>query len=308
MLAKGSEIKVKSVFSGLIFGAPGVGKTTMGLSAPRPLLIDCDNGVERVDYRHRRDVLICKPKNFNEIIDVVNKHSDECDTFVIDTIGALVDYMLDQVMEDDPKLRQRDGSPTLKAYGAIIPIFKSLIATIKIKGKSVLFIGHSDERVEDDITKYRVQCAGKTANILISMLDFVGFYDVMGNKRVITFSPSERAYAKNSLGLDPVITVPDISTNNNDFIEKTIAAAIDKRATEANSETQKLFDSLIKEMKERVDACDTAEMLTETWVWGKKLNHIWESADRLSIMLKENATKNGFVFDKNEKVFVKVEK
>jgi phage nucleotide-binding protein len=305
MLAKGSELKVKTTFSGLIFGVPGTGKTTMGLSAPRPLLIDCDNGVERTEYRHRKDVAVCKPQSFNEIADVVNKHSGECDTFVIDTIGSLVDFMLEQVMTDDPKMRQRDGSPTLKAYGAVIPMFKALITSIRTKGKSILFIGHADEKTEDDITKYRVQCAGKTANVLITMLDFVGFYDMMGNKRVITFTPSERAYAKNSLGLVPVIEVPDVASHNNDFITKVIAEAMEKRANEANSDTQQLFDALLTEMQDRVNECTTPEMLTDAWNWGKGLKHIWESAERFSIMLKNKAKELKFAFDTNTKKFIK---
>lgn len=42
-------------FSMILYGAPGVGKTTLALSAPDPILIDFDRGVSRVKAYHRED-------------------------------------------------------------------------------------------------------------------------------------------------------------------------------------------------------------------------------------------------------------
>ena len=43
----------KQTFSAIIYGSPGIGKTTLACSAPRPLLIDFDRGVSRVRADHR---------------------------------------------------------------------------------------------------------------------------------------------------------------------------------------------------------------------------------------------------------------
>ena len=40
-------------FSMIIYGSPGVGKTTLALSAPDPILLDFDRGVSRVRAEHR---------------------------------------------------------------------------------------------------------------------------------------------------------------------------------------------------------------------------------------------------------------
>lgn len=37
----------------LIAGYPGIGKSTLALSAPRPLHIDCDFGIDRIEPRYR---------------------------------------------------------------------------------------------------------------------------------------------------------------------------------------------------------------------------------------------------------------
>ena len=41
-------------FSMILYGSPGVGKTTLALSAPDPVLIDFDRGISRIKAEHRR--------------------------------------------------------------------------------------------------------------------------------------------------------------------------------------------------------------------------------------------------------------
>lgn len=40
-------------FSAILYGAPGVGKTTLACSAPNPILIDLDKGIQRIRAQHR---------------------------------------------------------------------------------------------------------------------------------------------------------------------------------------------------------------------------------------------------------------
>lgn len=44
LLTLPSELKSGSHVSGMLYGQPGVGKTTVALSAPSPILIDLDRG------------------------------------------------------------------------------------------------------------------------------------------------------------------------------------------------------------------------------------------------------------------------
>jgi putative hydrolase of the HAD superfamily len=46
-------------FSAIIYGSPGVGKTTLALSAPAPVLIDFDRGISRVRAQHRQPTIMC---------------------------------------------------------------------------------------------------------------------------------------------------------------------------------------------------------------------------------------------------------
>ena len=48
LIKKPNELTVKNALSALIYGQPGMGKTTLALSSPQPLLLDFDGGVHRV--------------------------------------------------------------------------------------------------------------------------------------------------------------------------------------------------------------------------------------------------------------------
>ena len=56
-------------FSMIIYGSPGVGKTTLALSAPDPILLDFDRGVSRVRAEHRKATEFFFSKEVKELID-----------------------------------------------------------------------------------------------------------------------------------------------------------------------------------------------------------------------------------------------
>ena len=49
----------------LIAGYPGIGKSTLALSAPRPLHIDVDFGIDRIEPRYRKPFI--QPRTYDEI-------------------------------------------------------------------------------------------------------------------------------------------------------------------------------------------------------------------------------------------------
>ena len=49
LFKKPSELAINSTIKVLVYGAPGMGKSTLGLSAPSPVLLDFDGGVQRVN-------------------------------------------------------------------------------------------------------------------------------------------------------------------------------------------------------------------------------------------------------------------
>ena len=82
----------------IISGLPGVGKTTLALSAPDVVLIDADEGMARVNPAHRKDASICK--TYEELLEDVKAFVGTL-TVVIDN-SSLIDMLKDWAMRNEP--------------------------------------------------------------------------------------------------------------------------------------------------------------------------------------------------------------
>lgn len=102
----------------LIAGYPGIGKSTLALSAPNPLHIDVDFGIDRIEPRYRKPYI--QPQSYDEILgDLTPINLQDFDTLVFDTGGKLISLMSLWAIKKDPKYGQRDGSLSLKGYGFV---------------------------------------------------------------------------------------------------------------------------------------------------------------------------------------------
>ena len=163
MIKKANELVVSNIkIKMIIAGHPGIGKTTLALSAPKPLLIDVDKGIYRVKAQHRKDTV--EMENYKEILtDLVPENLKDYETLVIDTGGRLLDLMKAFVIAKDPKMGQSDGSLSLKGYGAVGKEFSRFINMCYYDlNKNVVIIFHAKEDKDGDTTKLRLLVEGQT--------------------------------------------------------------------------------------------------------------------------------------------------
>lgn len=86
LIKKPFELKVQTSIKTLLYGQPGIGKTTLALSAPSPLLVDFDNGVHRVDPMHQSDTV--QVESWQSMLDLLNNEDlASYKTLIIDTIS-----------------------------------------------------------------------------------------------------------------------------------------------------------------------------------------------------------------------------
>lgn len=52
LIRKASELSIPNTIKMMIYGQAGMGKSTLALSTPKPLLLDFDNGVKRINMSH----------------------------------------------------------------------------------------------------------------------------------------------------------------------------------------------------------------------------------------------------------------
>ena len=232
-IKKKNEIELPKTIVGCITGVCSIGERTWALSAAKPLLLDTDNGIHRVQSEYRSDVV--QVKSYQDILDVLEEDLSDYETIVIDTLGELVNFMLKYFADKDKSLITRGGTLNIKVWGLVKTEFESLKLKLQLLNKHLIFVSHVKEDKDGENKVYRMDVAGSTSETVTKILDFLGFCEVLGKTRSISFTPSARFYAKNSIGLNDYLEIPQLKTGDkNDFLTKeVIEPTIAKRKQES---------------------------------------------------------------------------
>ena len=306
LIKKPNELQVKSTLSALFYGHPGMGKTTLALSAPHPLLLDFDGGVHRVNAAHRVDtVQITKWEEVDEVM-----HDPDIagyQTIVIDTAGKMLSFMDKYIMQNNPKMKKADGTLSLQGYGVRKNMFINFVNQVSLMGKSVIFVAHEREEKNGDEKQIRPEIGGSSAGDLIKELDLVGYMEAIGKKRTISFNPCEKFYGKNTCNLPERMEIPTIineqgtPTGSNDFMSKIIESYSNYQAkqTELSSEYEDLMEVIKAQIETVVDA-ETANEVTKSLA---NMQHIFDSKLQAGQLLNKRCKELGLKFDKIKKEY-----
>lgn len=313
MLVKKEQIKsADKRIKFLLCGVPGSGKTTLALSSKRPLLIDIDEGVDRVSVKYRSDV--DKVKTYDELIeDLKSPMINDYDTIVVDTGGKLFDKIIKaKVIEQNPKNGQTDGSLSLKGYGAAYVLFKNLVAFIDKLGKDQIYIFHANEQSNkvnnEDVISYRLQIEGKTRQEIWNDMDLGAMLEIVGNKRVLHFKQCDRYFAKGNHGINGDYDVPTLNgSNKNNFLTllfEKYRQNIAHEELEGNEELEK-YETIMQEGHRIIEgACIGKITFDRASEELSKLNFVSTSKQELLSELMSKAKESGFTYDKQSKTFI----
>lgn len=193
-------------FMVIISGQPGLGKTTLALSSPNPFLFDTDNGIARVKAEHR--CITSTTASYEELLeDMGSEEYKAAETIVIDTGGTLVQLMKAWARKQDAKAA-KDGRAM---YGVIKTEFDRLCWQIRNQDKKhLVVVFHTTEQSKGDSIQTRISCEGSTKDIVWTPADFGGHMFMMGNKRMIGFTPTEEYFAKGCFGVSGIKAVPEL--------------------------------------------------------------------------------------------------
>lgn len=313
---KASELTEKKTISILVYGQPGAGKSTIAVSAPGPVAVfDFDGGIQRVNASHLAETEILVVKDWNEVGQALS--SEEIAVFktiVIDTAGKMLSFM-DKFIIAGSRDRNLTRSLTLNEYGVRKAMFNNFVQQVLTMGKNLVFIAHDREEKDGEIKKIRPEIGGSSAGDLIKELDLVGYLEIIGNDRVISFTPNERYYAKNACNLPPKLKVPVIldekgnmaKNDKGNVIRNTFLTDIIRMYTMSQSERNAQlaqYDTLKEVIDERVATikdADTANAMREDL---GKLEVIFDSELYWKQMLHEKCTALGLKFDKLSNKYV----
>lgn len=257
----------------LIYGEPGIGKTSLFNTANNPLLIDFDRGVDRSILR--KDTLVV-----NTWEDVLQE--EQAGTFkAYETIGidtakaALDDFLMSYVCKKDPKNQKNK----LAMYGAIGDEFKLFISNRRSENADIVIIAHAKDEKEGDVVSKYPDVTGGSYNLLLRIADQVGYMKTVNNKRTIQFEPTDIMKGKNVARL-PIQEVPNEADPKFQTFMADLIGAV-KQAISSQNEAQREAVATSEKYQQQVKAITTPEDLTELL---KKVN---ELPDYLKIPLRK---------------------
>lgn len=311
LIKKANELNVQTKIKALIYGQAGMGKTTLALSSPKPLLFDFDNGVHRVNFAHLQNVDTVQISSYQDFLDVLNKEDlSTYESFVIDTGGKALDYMADYIIKRNPKMGKANGTLTLQGYGERKAEFSALCKRISLMDKHIFFVAHRETKTDGDDTRYIPLFGGSNYDALVTELDLVGYIEANGKNRTITFDPTSRNDGKNTCSLPSIINIPTIldasgnaiAPNNliTEIVIKPYIARLEERKAMGEA-----YNKIIEIIKSDI-VLITDELGANNFVSGiDNYSHIGSSKAYAASLIADKAKQLGLIWDKKEKKYAR---
>lgn len=302
LIKKSNELTIPSTVKMMIYGQAGMGKTTLALSAPRPLLLDFDGGVKRVNMAHLDGVDIVQVTSWQDVQQVLQENLSAYQTIVVDTIGKMMDFIITYKCDT----RQ----PQIRDWGGINAEFSWMTRTLSSLNKNVVFVAHRDTRKEGDDTVFIPALREKSYNSIVTELDLLGYLEMKNEngvqRRTITFDPTSRNDGKNTCNLPGIMFVPGIvdaagnPTAKNNFINtQVIAPYLNMLAVKKAQQEQ--YDKLIAELKDNIELITDAQSANDFIARIDNFEHIGSSKAMASKMLADKARALNLVLGKDKK-------
>ncbi len=305
LIRKSNELVIPSTVKIMIYGQAGMGKSTLALSTPKPLLLDFDNGVKRVNMAHLEGVDIVQITSWQDVQQVLQEDLSEYRTIVVDTVGKMMDFIVTH------KCGTRQ--PQIRDWGGINAEFSWMTRALSSLNKNVVFVAHRDTRKEGDDTVFIPALREKSYNSIVTELDLLGYLEMRSEngaqKRTITFDPTSRNDGKNTCNLPGIMTVPNILDKDgnpaarNDFIAtRVIAPYLDM--LRKKRETMEEYDKLIVEIgdsieREVTDARSANEFASKI----KDFKHVGSSLEKARSLFSAKVKALGLTYDKETRTY-----
>lgn len=288
----------------IVSGLPGVGKTTLALSAPDVVLIDADEGMARVKPEHRKDSSISK--TYEELLQDIKDAEGKYKTVTVDTGGALVDMLKDWAIRTEPTASKKGGGISLQGFGVVKTEFLRFSADLR-KKFNVVFLFHEQKEKQDDAVFYDLVCEGSARNLVWQPADLGAHLHIINGERYLGFTPTMNYNAKSAYGIKGLVKVPELKDGDkNDFLTRLFETV--KQNISAESATLKpqreAYEKAIEAGAAIIDLVDAPEKVMVALGEIRALPHALTSQKELESGLKNLAKMRGWVYDKGAGAYV----
>ena len=304
LIRKSTELNIPTNVKMMIYGQAGMGKSTVALSAPKPLLLDFDNGVKRMNMAHLENIDTVQVTSWNDVQLVLQEDLSVYQTIVVDTIGKMMDFII--------TYKCGTRQPSIRDWGGINAEFSWMTRTLSSLKKHIIFVAHRDTRKEGDDTVFIPALPEKSYNSIVTELDLLGYLEMKSERgvqrRTITFDPTSRNDGKNTCNLPSVMEVPTIldkngnPTTKNDFISTRIIAPYLTMLQSKKAE-QEAYNKVLSDITGRLELVADAASANDFIAHIDDFNHVGSSKMKASMMLAAKAKELGLIFNKKTKTY-----
>lgn len=203
----------------VVYGDPGVGKTTLALTAPRPFVIDTDGGLVSAAIKGV-EATVYRPQGYRDLEALcyyLRDTRDSYDTIVVDSLPALCTLTLNEIVDEG---KGKHGStvtdmvPEQAEYGANLRQIQRFLNWLKALNKHVIVtagvresktsIGKNTPDLIPSILKDVQYWSSVTAELVIAPLQEGG-----EPQRILATVPSKQREAKSRFeSLTPFVVDP----------------------------------------------------------------------------------------------------
>lgn len=280
----------------LVFGQPGLGKSTLGYSCHDALALDFDKGAHRA--ANRRDTLVIDTWKDVEDLRADPAALEPYASLSVDTVGRCLDVLTAHLAAKDAK-KFPGGVPAIQGWGVLKNSFRQWMGALRALGKDVLLVAHDREDKDGDTRIVRPDIVGGSYAEVMKIADFVGYLQMAGRDRVLDFSPTDRWIGKNPAGWAP-FKLPPVGKAT-DFMADLFQQG--REALGALSSASAVLMQQVAEWRTRIENFSTADDFNGAREAVKKLAPPVVQVQVVKIFMDTAAAK-GIPFDKAKKVFL----
>ncbi len=275
----------------VIYGPPGLGKTSVAFTSDTPLLLDFDQGSHRAV--NRKDVV--RISDWADVAGMTAEDMAPFNTVVVDTAGRALDALTVDIIRANPK-HGRGGALTLQGYGELKSRFTAFLKLLNSFGKDVVLIAHMDEQRSGDDVIERLDVQGGSKGEIYKAADAMGRLVISNGQRYLRFSPTDAAFGKNPGQLEPLAVPAATAPEFENFLAEVIQETKDRM--NEMTESQREAQAALAKFQTSVLSAETAEDVNEL------MDRAKQGGDTFKAVLLKHATKTlGLTFDKTSGQF-----